>query len=124
MSEPRGIIAILSSEKQLTPVQELLTEAQIENGKVGRLKMVSRATTESILKDSGFRIQHSKLRKCSYIFPSVDYYLAWYCSSLYIDENVILPEKRQWFAEKYTSQGGTMCISGHVHQIVARKSCS
>ena len=122
--KPGGRIALHSTEVNpeiFLRVPELLPDEEIENNR-SPFKVVDKSVTESMLFSSGFEIVSSEYAKYGYVFPSLDYFLTWFCASGYIDENKIVPHKKEAFAKKFVNDDGTVELDMMAYRIIAKKS--
>ena len=101
-------------------VPKLLPDDEINNN-TSPIHVADKSATESMLKDLDFEILCSKCVSYDYIFPSLDCFLGYICSSSYIEERLILPEKKKAFSKKFVREDGTIFYDLEFHQIVAKK---
>ena len=48
--------------------------------------------------------------------------MTWFCASGYIDENKIVPHKKEAFAKKFVNDDGTVELDMMAYRIIAKKS--
>lgn len=118
-------MAIVSAEKNpemFLLVPQLLPDDEIELNRSPFLP-IRLPEAESMCEQTGFVIERSELFHYEHSFPSLDYFLTWCCSSLYIDESKILPNKKDKFAKKFVNSDGMIKadMEKAMYRIIARK---
>ena len=123
--KPGGKLAIISAEnnpEMFLRVPELMPDDEIEFNRSPFLP-IRKSEAESMSEQAGFVIEWSELFQYEYTFPSLDYFLTWCCSSLYVDESKILPDKKDEFAREFVNDDGMIKadMAKAMYEIIAIK---